>query len=96
MTQTLHIDPRLFVRDMAVGLAMFSLLMFAIIGASSSAGAVEANIIAFAEGRALPMLLISGLFALALAFNLALYRHARRAYSPVRRRSRQSDASIPS
>lgn len=100
MTQKLHIDPGQFAIDMAAGLVGFFLIVLAIVGGSSPAGAVEANVIAFAEARALPLLMIGGIFSLFLAFNLALYRHARRVYAPSNKRrqrgSEQSNASIRS
>lgn len=100
MTQNLHIDPGQFAIDMAAGLVGLSLIVLTIVGGSSPVGAVEANVIAFAEARALPLLMIGGMFSLFMAFNLALYRHARRIYAPSAKRGKrgieQSNASIRS
>lgn len=73
------ISARRFAIDTLIGLAIFSVAMMAIVGGSSPAGAVEANVLAFAESRWMPMLAIGGVFSLVLAFNLALYRHIRHA-----------------
>jgi hypothetical protein len=70
---------------------LFSFAMLVIVGGSSPAGAVETAVLTLAETQWLPMALIAAMFSLFLAFNLALYRHVRRAYveeTPRRRQSR--------
>lgn len=90
MTGTFRLDARHFILDTVVGLAISSLVMLAIVGGSSPAGAVERTILTFAEDRWLPLLLILGLLSTFLAFNLALYRHLKRVYAEDKPRHRRS------
>ena len=89
MTGSFRIDGRRFALDMLVGLGLFSLAVVAIVGGTSSAGAVETAVLTLAETRWLPLSLIAAMFSLFMAFNLALYRHVRRIYveETARRRS---------
>lgn len=81
MTGSFRIDGRRFALDVAAGLSLFSLAMLVIVGGSSPAGAVETAVLTLAETQWLPLALIAAMFSLFMAFNLALYRHVRRAYS---------------
>jgi hypothetical protein len=90
MTGAFHLDARRFARDTLVGLALFSLALFAVAGGSAPAGAVAATVLSFAEQRWLPLLLIAGMFSLFLAFNLALYRHIGRVCAEDRVQQAQS------
>ena len=90
MTGSFRIDGRRFALDVAAGLAVFSFALLVIVGGSSPAGAMETAVLSLAETQWLPLALIAAMFSLFLAFNLALYRHVRRAYAvetPRRRRS---------
>lgn len=91
MTGSFRIDGRRFALDVAAGLALICLAMLVIVGGSSPAGAVETAVFNLAETQWLPLALIAAMFSLFTAFNLALYRHVRRAYveeTPRRRQSR--------
>lgn len=71
---------RRFVLDAAVGLGLFSLALVCVAAGSAPAGAVGSTV-ATLETRLLPLGLIGAMFSLLMAFNLALYRHIRNAYS---------------
>ena len=93
MTASLRLDPRRFVRDTLAGLIVFAIAMLAIIGASSPAGVVEANVLAFAGQSWLPFLLLAVMFSTLLAFNLALYRHVRQRW--VRQAALRNKSTYP-
>jgi hypothetical protein len=87
-----HMDIRRFMLDAAVGLGLFSLALLAVAAGSAPAGAVGSTV-ATLETRLLPLGLIGAMFSLLLAFNLALYRHIRKAYSIKEFRRSRSGAA---
>ncbi len=94
MLGTLRLDPRRFALDTFAGLVLFAITLLLIVAMSTPVGAVETNLIAFAGHRWLPLLLVSGIFSLILAFNLALYRHVHQSVVANRRRQRRSAVAL--
>jgi hypothetical protein len=90
MTGSFHIDGRRFALDILVGLGLFSLILLAIAGGTSPAGAGEMAVLTLAGTNWQPLALIAAMFSLFMAFNLALYRHVRRVYAEEAPRRRQS------
>jgi hypothetical protein len=80
MKGCVRMDIRRFMLDAALGLGLFSLALLAVAAGSAPAGAVGSTV-ASLETRLLPLGLIGAMFSLLLAFNLALYRHIRKAYT---------------
>lgn len=70
---------------MLAGLAMFTLVSLLTIVETSTAGAFDAGQLSSVSDRWLPFSLLALVFSGLLAFNLAFFRHLRRAYAPPRR-----------
>ncbi len=79
-TRTFAHDARRFLLDMLAGLGLFVLAGLLMTADATAANAFQAQTIA--SDRLLPFSLLALVFSGLLAFNLAFFRHLRRAYAP--------------
>jgi hypothetical protein len=81
--RTFDHDVRRFLWDMLAGAGLFALAGMLLMTDASAAQSVQSH--EFGMGRLLPFSLLAFVFSGLLAFNLAFFRHLRRAYAPDRR-----------